>query len=224
MAAVWCQAVFEMFNTRLSSRSTSPLSPKDPIIVPIDLLRPTQAVVGMRAVAAKRERLEGKLQKRRRILRFLEKRPIPAVRGPGNGFYIVDHHHLSLALWQSDVDHAFVEVINDLSRLSPRAFWRQMSLDGRVYPFDETGRKIPASRLPRGISELRSDIYRDLAWSVREEGGFEKTRAPYSEFIWAEFFRDRISARQLATDYEAAVERAIKLARSKFARGLPGAL
>lgn len=177
----------------------------------------------MRAVAAKRERLESKLKKRRRILRFLENRPIPAVRGPGNSFYIVDHHHLSLALWQSDVEVAFVHVIDDLSRLSPKAFWRQMSLDGRVYPFDETGRKISASSLPREISALRSDIYRDLAWSVREEGGFEKTHAPYSEFVWAAFFRERICARQLATDYEAAVDEAVKLARSKLARGLPGA-
>lgn len=193
-----------------------------PILVPLDLIRPTQAAVGMRAVAAKREKVETRALKRRKMMAFLEKRPIPAVRGPGEGYYIIDHHHLSLALWQSDVDEAFVRVIEDLSGLGRPTFWRAMAATGWMHPYDETGRRIPATELPSTLYQLRSDPYRDLAWSVREEGGFEKSRAPYAEFRWAQFFRERIAPTSVKRNYDRALDKAMLLARSRDARHLPG--
>ncbi|MDO9384208.1 MAG: ParB-like protein [Hyphomicrobiaceae bacterium] len=194
--------------------------PSDPIIVPIDSLRPTQVAVGMRAVAAKRKRLGAR--KRRKMGRYLERRPIPAVYGPGQELYIVDHHHLSLALLQSRVTNAFVQIIDDYSDLSPKQFWAAMETQGLVYPFDETGSRVALSRMPRAINSLKADVYRDLAWSVREAGGFKKTRAPYSEFRWAEFFRTTIPSHLVTDDYERAVILGRKLARSAAAAGLPG--
>lgn len=207
-----------------SPRMTSgagPLNlPFDPIIVPIQSLRPTQVAVGMRAVAAKRKRLGSR--KRRRIGRYLERRPIPAVYGPNQELYIVDHHHLSLALLQSQVDNAYVQIIDDYSELTPKQFWATMETQGLVYPFDETGRRVSLSRMPKAIKSLKADVYRDLAWSVREEGGFKKSRAPYSEFRWAEFFRTTIPAHLVTENYDGAVCLGRKLARSAAAAGLPG--
>jgi hypothetical protein len=176
----------------------------------------------MRAVAAKREKVERRARKANKIARFLERKPIPAVRGPGDFLYIIDHHHLSLALWQTQVDHAYVEIVDDLSRLTRERFWARMEDEGRLHPFDEAGRRIDPERLPSRLTGLRNDPYRDLAWSVREYGGFEKNEAPYSEFFWASFFRSRITLGAVRSDYDWAVSRAIKLARTGEAAALPG--
>ncbi|MDX2309507.1 MAG: ParB-like protein [Hyphomicrobium sp.] len=193
-----------------------------PILVPLDLIRPTQVAVGMKAVAAKREKVETRFAKPKKFRAFLEKRPIPAVLGPGDAFYIIDHHHLSLALWQSDVEEAFVRVVGDLSALRRPSFWRVMAETGWVHPFDEAGRKVCLSELPAALHALRPDPFRDLAWSVREEGGFEKSVAPYAEFQWAQHFRERIGVSSVRRTYERALERALRLARAADARHLPG--
>jgi hypothetical protein len=144
------------------------------------------------------------------------------VRGPGGRLYIVDRHHLGVALWQAEVERAYVRIIDDLSRLAPRAFWHHMEAAGWVYPFDERGERVSLSDLPARLDALRSDLYRDLAWSVRVAGGFVKSPEPFAEFRWAEFFRANLARRALREDYEAAVKSAHRLARSKEAKALPG--
>ena len=191
-------------------------------LVPIEKLRPTQMAVGMLAVAAKRERVESRTGKAKKLLRFLEKRPIPAVLGPEDSFYIIDHHHLSLALWQSNVHEAFVDVVDDLSHLAKRHFYARMTEMGWIHPFDESGRRVAASQLPDRLNALRSDAFRDLAWSVREGGGFLKSSLPYSEFHWANFFRKHIAKPLVRRDFEKARYRALRLARSPEAAHLPG--
>ncbi len=215
-----------------SPKSRPNLPPPDPtrlrtgsrqsILLPLCALRPTQVAVGQRAVAAKRRRLGSHLRKPRKLARYLARRPIPAVYGPGCEIYIVDHHHLSVALLDSGVSAAYVEILDDYSSLTPAKFWSAMETRGLVYPFDETGRRVAVSRLPRGVRNLRPDPYRDLAWSVREAGGFRKTRAPFSEFRWAEFFRARVDPLLVASDYRRAVAQATLFARSAQAVDLPG--
>ena len=201
---------------------SGPKPAKAPIKVPLKHLRPTQIGVGMRSVAAKRRKVRRRVKCARKLSRFLEARPIPAVRGPGNAYYIIDRHHLSMALLQNEVSAAFVEVIDDLSGLSPSRFWRVMEREGRLYPFDERGRRVEHFQFPCAISELKHDPYRDLAWSVRERDGFKKCRQPFAEFAWADFFRNRIPQALLKKNYAKAVSRAIKLAKSEVAFGLPG--
>jgi hypothetical protein len=176
----------------------------------------------MKAVAAKREKVERRTRRRKEITRFLEKRPIPAVRGPDDGYYIIDHHHLSMALLQSDVTEAFVHVIGDLSDLTYREFWRTMAEQGLLYPFDHHGQRIAPSALPSAIRHLKRDPHRDLAWSVREAGGFEKSGQPYAEFRWAQFFRKRVPRTSVLRDFEHAHDRGMMLARSRAAAHLPG--
>jgi len=192
--------------------------------VPLADIRPTQMAVGMRAVAAKRRKIERRTSSARKLRRYIEKRPVPAVLGPHDEFYIIDHHHLSLALWQSDVDEVLVRVVSDLSDLPQVTFLRAMSTVGWLHPFDANGERICPTRLPASLDKLRADLYRDLAWSVREAGGFHKTTIPFSEFTWANFFRKRIPLSLLSRDFDRAHTRAMRMARSHDARYLPGSL
>lgn len=193
-----------------------------PFPAPLNELRPTQMAVGMRAVAAKREKVERRTKSRRKLRRYLEERPVPAVLGPDDDLFIIDHHHLSLALWQSDVEEAFVTVVSDLSHLLRDRFLRRMTSLGMLHAFDAHGRSICPTRLPETLGALRNDPFRDLAWSVREARGFAKTAAPYAEFRWANFFRNRVPRSTVMRDFDLAHDRAMWLARSRKAAQLPG--
>ena len=142
--------------------------------------------------------------------------------GPGEDYYIIDHHHLSLALWQSEVDEVFVWVVGDLSDMPKRAFFHAMAALGWLHAYDADGRKICPTRLPATLDQLQCDRYRDLAWWCGRPAIYEKVPIPFSEFAWANFFRDRIPATVLSRDFELADERALRLARSHAARHLPG--
>lgn len=209
-------------NASLLLATTDELDWREP--VPLAEIRPTQMAVGMRAVEVKRHKIQRHTESARKLRRFLEKRPVPAVVGPGEDYYIIDHHHLSLALWQSEVDEVFVRVVGDFSDLPKRVFLNAMAALGWLHAFDAEGRKICPMRLPATLDQLQSDRYRDLAWSVREAGGFRKTHIPFSEFAWANFFRERIPRSVLSRDFDGAHERAMSLARSHDARHLPGSL
>lgn len=165
---------------------------------PLEALRPTQMAVGMRSVTRKQRKVENRAGKRKKIEKLLCKRPIPAVRGPDGALFIVDHHHFGLALCLAQVKTAYVHVIDDISQLSRHAFWQRMEAEGRLYPYDEFGRRIPPSLLPTSLHALRHDPFRDLAWEVREAEGFDKAPEPYAEFHWANFFREQIPSRRSA--------------------------
>lgn len=190
--------------------------------VAIDTLRPTQASVGMRSVSAKVRRIGYHLPNKRKFDRYLERRAIPVVVGPDRYFYMVDRHHLGMALHQADVAEAFVAIIADLSDVSRNRFYGCMERNGLLHPFDRSGNRIKPGRLPKRIADLAHDPYRDLAWSVRRLGGFKKTAKPFSEFRWADFFRTRIAPEAIERDYDKAVRRALQLARTRQARTLPG--
>lgn len=209
---------------RLNSSGRRAAGSPKPFPAPLAELCPTQMAVGMRAVAAKRDKVERRARSRRKLRRFLEDRPIPAVVGPGDRLFIIDHHHLSLALWQSDVDEAFVTTVGDLSHLPRDRFLSRMSAIGLLHAYDAQGRPICPTRLPETLGELRGDPYRDLAWSVRRAGGFAKTGKPYAEFSWADFFRTRIPDCTVRRDFDFAHDRAMWLARSRSAQHMPGYL
>jgi hypothetical protein len=60
---------------------------------------------------------------------FLSRLKIPAVRGPKRRLYMIDNHHLALALHAERVPEVLVTVVADLSALDKSAFWSVM--DGR---------------------------------------------------------------------------------------------
>lgn len=192
--------------------------------VPLADLRPTQMAVGMRAVAAKRRKIERRARSARKLRHYIEKRPIPAVLGPCDDLYIIDRHHLGLALWQSEVEDVYVRVVCDFSDLPQRSFLGCMTAMGWMHSYDSRGERICPTRLPGRLDQLRSDRYRDLAWSVREAGGFSKSLVPFSEFAWADFFRARIARTVVHRNFERAHDLAMAMARTRDARHLPGYL
>src|SRR5262249_23245647 len=95
--------------------------------VPMTALRPTQITVGMREVKSKRK--AWREHPNHKKADFLGKHVIPVVWGPKEDYYVVDHHHLCLALHQEDVKEVATTIMADLRRLPREAFW--IYLDNR---------------------------------------------------------------------------------------------
>ena len=191
-------------------------------LVKIELLRlrPTQITVGYAEVKAKRAVWSGIAKADRK--RFLSSHWFPAVRGPGNNFYVVDHHHLGLALLQEDVALGFVVQLNDFSQLNKDEFWTLMEHHQWIHPYDSEGKRLSAAALPKTLGGLTDDPYRSLAGAVRNAGGFPKDQTPFAEFLWADFFRRRIKSAKLQRDPDSALQAALKLCHSDTASHLPG--
>ena len=190
--------------------------------VAIAQLRPTQFTVGMLKVKHKRRRLRALEKRPAELVDFILEMPIRVVLGPANKAYVIDHHHLALALLKEHFETAPMEIEADFSHLPARDFWRKMQRRQWVHRFDAQGRPKPLSELPKSLDGLKDDLYRSLAGFVRAGGGFIKTSSPFAEFQWADFFRDRIDKKLVRTHFSKAVQQAVKLAASRDAAKLPG--
>ena len=183
-------------------------------------LRPTQFSVGYVEVALKAA--EWKKLKKKHRQHELESHVFPAVLGPDEAYYIIDHHHLGIALIEEGMKEVWVTKLDDMSWLEPATFWRTMEFRAWTHPYDHRGRRRQYSEMPSNLTRLQDDPYRSLAGLVRLAGGYAKDTAPFSEFIWADFFRPRISARLIANQQSRATSAGVKLAHSREARYLPG--
>jgi hypothetical protein len=72
------------------------------------------------------------------------------------------------------------------------------------------------------VADLVDDPFRSLAGELRRAGGFAKDTTPFSEFLWADFFRRRVKRKLVENDFAHAIETALQLARSDEADFLPG--
>ncbi len=194
----------------------------EPELQPIAIadLRPTQMTIGAREVArkravwAKRAETDGPA--------FLGRHMIPAVFGPKQALFIIDHHHLVRALHEENVEHVLVSVVADLSKLKKPLFWTFMENRNWLHPYNAAGARVPHGDIPKSIGQLADDPYRSLAGALREAGGYAKDLTPYAEFLWADYLRHRIGAKSLGNDFDAAVGKALELARTPSANYLPG--
>jgi hypothetical protein len=195
---------------------------REPMIkpVPISELHPTQITVGMREVKSKRERWRRESDEKGR--EFLGKHMIPVVLGPGKRHYVVDHHHLARALHDEGVERVLCTVVYNFSRLDRETFWFNLDNRGLMHPFDTDGRRRAYKDIPNKMSKLVDDPYRSLAGELRRAGGFAKDTTPFSEFLWADFFRTRIKRKAIESDFAHAMEKALQLAQSEEADYLPG--
>jgi hypothetical protein len=198
-------------------------STREPILkpVPIAQLRPTQITVGMREVSARRKHWRSQTTGKKRMA-FLQKHLIPVILGSRNRHYILDHHHLALALHKEGLDRMYVTVVADLSALDQDTFWFVLDQCNWMHPFDRRGVRCTYKAIPRSVREMQDDPYRSLAGELRRLGGFAKDTTPYSEFLWADFLRKRIKERQVKKDFVGTLQSALKLAKSKEAEYLPG--
>ena len=144
--------------------------------VPISALRPTQITVGMREVKAKRK--AWREHPDRKKADFLGKHVIPVVWGPKEDFYVIDHHHLSLALHQEGVKVIATTIMADLRRLPREAFWIYLDNRGWLHPFDARGRRRSYDDVPRRIWDLDDDPYRSLAGELRLYGRLRQGHDP----------------------------------------------
>jgi len=194
---------------------------REPTIHPIPILdlRPTQMTVGMREVKEKRKRFREKGKKQGEMI---GKHMIPVVRGPDKRYYVVDHHHLARALLDEGIKDILVTVIGDLTMVERDAFWGVMDNKRWVYPYDAKGERRHFRDLPKSVSELKDDPFRSLAGELRRAGGFAKDTTPFSEFLWADFLRRKMSRKGVDADFEKAIEEALGFAKSKDAIYLPG--
>lgn len=195
---------------------------RDPVLTPVAIatLRPTQITVGMREVKEKRKHIRSRGD--RKIGEFLGDHMIPVILGPRRRPYVIDHHHLALSLHKEGLKNVLVTVVRDLSMLEPGQFWIVLDHHAWVHPYDHNGRRRDFSDIPKSIEDLRDDPFRSLAGELRRAGGFAKDTTPFSEFLWADFFRRRIKTKELTSDFPAALKRALRLARSQDAHYLPG--
>ncbi|MEY5098443.1 MAG: hypothetical protein RJA36_1162 [Pseudomonadota bacterium] len=226
----------------MSRHDDKPSEPEKPLKIHwaiLEDMKPTQASVGFLEVELKMRELEEKA--RDGILaRYLEKHPIPAVRGPDGRMYLTDHHHMGLAMqrladaWDQSEQPAganpyrkccFVleEDYGSESSMSMHGFWRAMEAEGLCHFYDGNGKRTQA--LPKTLENLQDDPYRSLAGLARKAGAYEKVDIPYTEFKWADFLRTRIPATEITMSHlDQAIEHATRLARSPEAEGLPGYL
>jgi hypothetical protein len=120
------------------------------------------------------------------------------------------------------VESAIVTVIADLTMVDQDAFWGVMDNKRWVYPYDAGGERRRFKDLPKDIAGLKDDPFRSLAGDLRRAGGFAKDTTPFSEFLWADFLRRRMSRKSVEADFEKAIKSAMDLAKSKDAVYLPG--
>jgi len=198
------------------------MSPREPILhtVEIEDLRPTQMTVGYREVDEKRREWADRSDKG--AGKFLGSHMIPTVLGPKQRHYVLDHHHLALALHQAGQKQVLVTVLVDVSALPKTSFWTFLDNRAWCHPYDAQGRRRDFDDIPTKISALADDPYRSLAGELRRAGGFAKDTTPFSEFLWADFLRSRVRPKQIKDRFSAALERAMSLAKSEDAGYLPG--
>jgi hypothetical protein len=198
------------------------LNTREPILNPvaIDDLRPTQMTVGFREVAEKRR--EWRERSSDKAGKYLGTHMVPAVLGPKGRYYLVDHHHLALALLEEKQTEVLVTVIADLSALPKATFWTYMDNRAWCHPYDAAGKRRDFDDIPKRVSDLADDPYRSLSGELRRAGGFAKDTTPFSEFLWADFLRPRVRAKQISERFSAAIEKALAFAKSHEAAYLPG--
>jgi hypothetical protein len=172
-------------------------SVREPILKPVAIaaLRPTQITVGMREVA-----------ERRKVWR--------AKKGAEAAEFIGRH--------MIRVESVFVTVTANLSKLDQNAFWVVLDNRGWMHPFDAKGRRRPYADIPKSIGGLIDDPFRSLAGELRRAGGFAKDTTPFSEFLWADFLRHRMTRSSVERRFERALKEAVRLSRLKDASYLPG--
>ena len=197
-------------------------SKREPILTPVPILslRPTQMTVGMKEVGEKRKRWRTHKSKKR--ARLLGEHMIPVVVGPDKRNYVIDHHHLARALHEEGEKDVLVSVVADLTMVDQKAFWIVLDNHRWVYPYDAKGVRRDYADLPKDVTGLKDDPFRSLAGELRRAGGFAKDTTPFSEFLWADFLRRRMSRKTADKDFEKAMEQALSLGKSKDAIYLPG--
>lgn len=162
-----------------------------------DQMRPSQFGYGGLEVKCKKDRFESFTSSE--LKKYLESadRRVDIIIGEKSGYYVLDGHHMSRALLDSDVKDdekvIYCNIVDNWSDLSDRDFWMSMVEDNRVWLYDEKGvAPLAPEHLSTSLDGMLDDPFRTLAWMVQDAGGYLKTGTPFEDFLWANFLRDNI--------------------------------
>ena len=97
-----------------------------------------------------------------------------------------------------------VTVVADLTMVDRDAFWGVLDNHKWVYPYDAKGERQHYRDIPKTVVDLKDDPFRSLAGELRRVGGFAKDTTPFSEFLWADFLRRRMSRKSVDANFEKA--------------------
>lgn len=189
----------------------------------LDQLRPTQPGVGLLQVADESKKL-AKLQARgdEALTAYVVKKHIPVVIGPDGGFWLVDRHHLSRALWNNGVRQAPVSIAGRLENAD--TFWQDMQARHWAWLRDERGNMVAPSSLPKRIGDVPDDPYRSLAGYAEDQGLFRKNgQVFFIEFAWARYLGEKLGWAPVTRDtLKQRLQEARQWACQPEAAGLPG--
>jgi hypothetical protein len=188
--------------------------------VPMADLVPTQVTVGMREVELKRRRWREKHS--HEAADYLNTHCFPVIVGPDDRHYLIDRHHLTLALSDEGILELPVSIVANMSGLSFDKFWTTLENHNWTHPFDKEGRRRPYDDMPASVNDLIDDSFRSLAGALKRAGGYAKDNTPFSEFRWADFLRGRIPRELVERNFGRALALAMNLAQSTEAATLPG--
>jgi len=101
---------------------------------------------------------------------------IPVVLGPDKRHYVIDHHHLALALHKDGIEDVFVTIVADLTMVDRDAFWGVLDNKRWVYPYDAKGEPGTSRTSQNPVVDLKDDPYRSLAGELRGSAVLPRTR------------------------------------------------
>ncbi|TNH80069.1 ParB-like protein [Aeromonas sobria] len=188
--------------------------------IDIDALHPTQGGVGQIQVDETQATLAGMSAKQ--LDKLMKKKEIPVVIAPDGGYWLVDRHHLTKALWQQGVTEARVKVIGRLQ--DKDNFWSQMQNNHWAWLKDEKGQPLTPEQLPTSIDKLSDYPYRTLAGLLQDAGYFRKDKQVYFvEFAWASWLGKQMQWMPVdSANLAARLQQAKRLACGSDAKDLPG--
>jgi hypothetical protein len=186
----------------------------------ITQLHPTQGGVGQIQVDNTQAELAGKSAQQ--LDKLMKKKEIPVVIAPDGGYWLVDRHHLTKALWQQGVKQARVKVIGRLQ--DKTHFWSQMQNHHWAWLKDEKGQPLTPEQLPSQIGELPDYPYRTLAGLLQDAGYFSKQDQVYFvEFAWASWLGQQMDWLPVnEANLADRLAQAKRLACNDKAKALPG--
>ena len=110
--------------------------------------------------------------------------------GPKQRLYVIDHHHLALALHEEGVKDILVTVVANLSKLEKDAFWVVLDNRSWMHPFDDQGRRRDYADIPKTVTDLVDDPFRSLPANSGLPGDTPRIRPPLANSFGPIFLRD----------------------------------
>lgn len=184
-------------------------------------LKPTQFCLGFKEIEHKENQI--KKMSDEEYKKYLIYKVTPAIISPEGYFYIIDHHHHARSLINLQKPEIYIEIIEDCSKMNKNEFYNFLIEKKYVNLYDQNGVMKTIQELPPTLMDLSHDVYRSLAWQIREKKGFKKVdNIPFFEFRWGDFFRKYITEKLIEDNNPLAVEVGLSMAKSEKAKHLPG--